>query len=64
MKSLIPFGNKSRVGAELLDVFLNLLIEAGDERRDQHDHTDTENHAEYGKPTAHLVGTKRIHGLF
>src|SRR4029077_10887111 len=47
VRALIPARDEGGVGAELLDVLLNLLIEAGDERSDEHDDADTENDAEH-----------------
>ena len=63
MESLIPFRNERGVRAELLNVFLNLIIESGDQRGDQHDHTDPENYAKHRQSAAQLMGPQGVHGL-
>ena len=63
MKSLIPLGDKRGIRAELLDVFLNRVVESGDQRGDQHDHAHAQHHAEHRKRAAHLVRAQRVHRL-
>ena len=63
MAALIPFGDESGVRAELLHIFLHLLIKPGDQRRDQHDDADAKNHAEDGEGAAELVGPQGVHSL-
>ena len=63
VRPMIPTGNVGGVRAELLDLFLNFFVEAGDQRGDQHDHADTEHHAEDSEAAAHFVSTERVHGL-
>ena len=63
VRALIPTRDERGVGAELLNVFLNLLIEAGDERGDKHDDADTEHDAKNGERAAQLVRAERVHRL-
>src|SRR5262249_6982800 len=51
------------VCADFLDVALDLLVESGDKRGDQHDDAYTKHDAEYGERTAHLMRTKGVHSL-
>ena len=64
VRAVIPAGNEAGVGAELLDLFLHLFVEAGDERGNQHDHTDAEDHTEDRQAAAHFVRAKCVHSLF
>src|SRR5882724_1440718 len=61
--ALIPLGDESGIRAELLHVFLNLRVEAGDESSDEHDDTDAENDAKNREGAAQFVAAKRIHRL-
>src|SRR5579885_520051 len=61
---LVPLGDEGRIRSELLDLFLDFLVEAGDQRRHQHDHADPEHHAEDGQRAAQFVRAQRIERLF
>ncbi len=61
--SLIPFGDEGGVRSELIDVFLNFLIEAGKQRGDQHNDADAQDHTEDRQGAAQLVRAERIHCL-
>ena len=63
MARLVPFGDESGVCAELIDVFLNLLIEAGKQRGDQHDDADPQHHTKYRQGAPQLVCPECIHRL-
>src|SRR5208337_4153137 len=62
--SLVPFGDERRVGPELIDAFLDFLIEAGEQGGHQHDHADAQDHAEYGQGAAQFVGAQSVQRLF
>src|SRR5215469_5389785 len=64
MEALVPLGDKGRVRAELLDVFLDLVVKTGEQSRDQHDDADTEHDAKHGEGTAHFMSAQGVHGLF
>ena len=51
------------IRAELLDVVLDLRVEAGDQSGYQHDHADAEHYAEDGQKTAQFVCAERVHRL-
>ncbi len=63
MEALVPFGYESGVGAELLDVFLNGFVKAGDQRGHEHNDADAEDNAKNGETAAHLMRAKRVHRL-
>src|SRR6266436_6247253 len=61
--SLVPFGDERRIRAVLVDVFLNLLVKAGDEGRHQHDDAYTQHNAEHGQRAAKFVCPQGVQRL-
>ena len=45
---LVPFRDKRRIRAELLDLLFNLLVEAREYPGDKHNHAHSQDHPEYG----------------
>jgi len=63
LAALVPLGDKGGVGAKLVDVLLDFLVETGEEGSDKHDDADTENDTEDGERTAQLVSAQGVHSL-
>src|SRR5260370_23152187 len=63
VETLVPLGNERGIRAILLDIFLNGLVEAGDQRGDQHNDADAQNHSKNGERAAHFVRAERVHRL-
>src|SRR5215467_7992568 len=61
--SLIPFGDERGVRAELINILLNFLIEAGKQRGDEHNNADAQDHPEDRESAAQLVSAQRVHRL-
>src|SRR5262249_27431265 len=61
--ALIEPRDECRVRAELLDIVLHGLVEAGNEGCDEHDDAHAEDHAENRQHAAHLVGAQRVQSL-
>ena len=61
--SLVPFGDERCIRAELFNVFLNLLVKAGDQGRDQHDDAYAQHDAEHRERAAQLVGPQGVQSL-
>src|SRR5215469_5512652 len=60
---LIPLGDEDGVCPNLVDAFLDLAIEPGDQRGYEHDDADAKNHAKNREGAAHLVRAERVDRL-
>src|SRR5215469_10617154 len=61
--AVLPLADEGGVGADLLNFFFDFLVEAGNQRGNQHDHADPEDDTEDGEGAAQFVRAQGVHGL-